>query len=408
MLIRYMVKELRNSPRFALLFVLNMSLGLLGFIALDALKRNFDERLNASAESRLAEKSLIETKERLEMTLEASSTGIWGIDVAKKRFFMDDFSYSLLGVKPWEFDGTKEAFLKLVCEEDQELISQSIRDAIYLGKEIDIEFKVCEEKDDFKYVAVRGHMVRLQEHTQHLAGILIDITEKKKMQLLAKEFLLNQHRLLLDTEFRTQEKERKKISEALHDGICQYLYGIRLNIQAIEKPASFDVPFDKINLLLDQAEKETRALSYELNPSVLTDFGFVAGVRELVQRFSAPPLFTIQAEINNKADELPEAIQLPVFRIIQELINNSIKHAEATVLNIILRTDNGEVNLSVRDDGKGFDKDQVMRKGSGLRGIRNRVFMLNGKMEIHSATTLGTYIRINFNINNAISAVEAG
>lgn len=358
-------------------------------------------------ENRLAEQRLMETKERLEMTLAASATGTWGIDVNKRRFFMDDFSYSLLGIKPWEFDGTREAFLKLVCEEDQELISQSIRDAIYLNKEIDIEFKVCEKKDEFKHVAVRGHLVKLQEDTQHLAGILMDITEKKRLELQAKEFQLNQQRLVLEAEFKAQEKERKKISEALHDGICQYLYGIRLNLQAIAKPSSFLVPFKKINLLLDQAERETRAISYELNPSILNDFGFVAGVRELAQRLSTPPLFNIYTEISNKADQLPEAMQLPVFRIIQELINNAIKHAEARKVKINLCTENGEVNLSVMDDGKGFDTEQVFIKGSGLRGIKNRVFMLNGKMNILSSKKSGTYIRINFDINGALAALKS-
>ncbi len=358
--------------------------------------------------SRNAAHKLLETKERLEMTLAASATGTWGIDVEHKRFFMDDFSYSLLGLKPGGFDGTKEAFLKMVCKEDRQLINQSIRDAIYREKEIDIEFRVSEEKDAFKYVAVRGHLVKLQEGTRHLAGILMDITEKKKLQLQAREFQLNQQRLVLDAEFRAQEKERKKISEALHDGVCQYLYGIRLNLQAIEKPSSFSTPFKKINLLLDQAERETRAISYELNPSILNDFGFVAGVRELAQRLSAPPLFHIHAEVSNKANKLPEDIQLPVFRIIQELINNAIKHARAKKVQINLCTKGGELDLSVMDDGKGFNKDKVFLKGSGLRGIRNRVFMLNGKFDIQSSPQSGTYIRISFNIDGALAALEAG
>ncbi|RYE39557.1 MAG: hypothetical protein EOP48_25640, partial [Sphingobacteriales bacterium] len=175
---------------------------------------------------------------------------------------------------------------------------------------------------------------------------------------------------------------------ALHDSVCQLLYGAKLNIHAIQKKSDLKAEFKNINSLLDQAIAETRALSYDLTPSVLRDFGFTAGVKEIAHRFSTTN-FKIHTLVKKNADLLEPNLQLFVFRIMQELLNNCIKHSKATIADIKVCTEGGMVTLTVEDNGKGFEipLEKAFANGSGLRGIKNRIAMLEGHMDIETSAT---------------------
>lgn len=219
---------------------------------------------------------------------------------------------------------------------------------------------------------------------------VIDITENR----IAQQKLREQEKLILAVTLNAQERERYKISNALHDSVCQLLYGIRLNLQNIRCNSNLKEEFKNVNQLLDQAIRETRELSYELTPSILRDFGFTAGIKEMVQRLSTPD-FEITTAVKTTTDLLHKDIQLYVFRIIQELINNCIKHSGASRAKILMCTEGQWINLQVIDNGTGFDVEKSLSKGSGIRGIRNRALLLNGHMNIETSDK-GTSIHLKF------------
>jgi len=162
--------------------------------------------------------------------------------------------------------------------------------------------------------------------------------------------------------------------------------------------------FKSVNQLLDQAIRETREISYELTPSVLKDFGFVAGIKEMACRLSTSE-FSIKVNIDHSVDKIDDTIQLYAFRIIQELINNCIKHAHATFAKIIVRQQEELITIIVSDNGDGFkiEPSQALKLGSGLSGIKNQLFLLNGDISVKS-TSKGTTIKVIFNKNaNSIS-----
>jgi PAS domain S-box-containing protein len=357
-------------------------------------------------ESRYARKILQETSDRLEMTLKASSTGTWTANLITGTVYLDDFSYDILGVKPWEFDGTIQSFLELIDKDDQEDIKYLLTVQVNNSKEVDFDFKLPMKDGKVKYISIKGHGITDPDDKKYFAGILMDITERKKLSLEAENLKNDQHRLLLSATLTAQEKEREKISRALHDSVCQILYGIRLNLQNIQLSNNLKGTFKNINQLLDQAIRETRQISYELTPSVLKDFGFTAGIKEMAQR-SSTPQFRILSHIKASADELPGNLQLYIFRIIQELVNNSIKHSNANVVEIKVSTDTGIVNVSVEDNGSGFDidMDEAFKKGSGLRGIKNRIFLLDGIMNFNSSEQ-GTIVSISFKEPTDLSGIE--
>lgn len=354
-------------------------------------------------ESKNAQQKLMDTSQRLTMTLKASSTGTWTMQLAEKQLFLDDFSFQILNVQPGTFDGKIKTFIDLIHPKDQAAVRHSFVNAVHNGNKIDLEFKILTSAGQTRVIYVQGHQIDSFEERKYFAGILMDITEKRKLAQVAENARREKQRLILSTTLNAQEKERNRISIALHDSICQILYGIRLNLQTIHRANPTSYQFGNVNKLLDQAIQETREISYELKPSVLRDFGFKAGIQEMAQRLSVPG-FSINTKIETEIDFFDEDKQLHVFRIIQELINNCIKHAEATVAEIEMYAEDGFCKLIFSDDGKGFDYqiNQGLIKGSGLRSIKNRIFLLNGDMNVESSdkgTTISIQIKYEKDIN---------
>ncbi len=349
-------------------------------------------------ESRNAQQVLKDTTERLEMTLKASATGTWTIGFGTNRVFLDDHSFNIMGIDKWKFTGTIKALIDCIHPDDQIIVRHMLMRAANELKEIDLEFKLIVGDNQVKYISAKGHEVKSLDDRTYFAGILMDITERKVLAMESESLRNSQQKLVLSTTLTAQEKERNAISRALHDSVCQILYGIRLNLENLQRTKNINSDFKNINQLLDQAIREIRQLSYELTPSVLKDFGFVAGIKEMAQRTSTP-LFSIDTFIDEAADTLSSETQLNVFRMIQELISNSIKHAKATHAEIRVNIENNNVVIVVSDNGKGLKTDvqDAYRSGSGLSGIKNRVYLLNGHLNFTNSAGNGLIVTITFN-----------
>jgi PAS domain S-box-containing protein len=354
-------------------------------------------------ESKNAQQKLVDTSERLTMTLKASSTGTWSMQLGDNQIFLDEFSCQILQIRPGEFDGKIKSLIELIHPDDQALVRQSFVNAANDGNRIDLEFKIRTKEGTLKVLYVQGQEIKSFQARDYFAGILMDITEKKQLEHNAELARTEKQRLILSATLIAQEKERSRISVALHDSICQILYGIRLNLQSIQRSNPGSIQFGNVNKLLDQAIQETREISYELTPSVLRDFGFTAGIQEMAHRLSVAG-FTIKTKIDTDMNFFNEDKQLYLFRIIQELINNCIKHAEASVAEIKLFSEDDWLKVVFSDNGKGFDYDinKELIKGSGLRSIKNRIFLLNGDMDVDSSEN-GTTITIKIKKTNEIN-----
>jgi PAS domain S-box-containing protein len=244
--------------------------------------------------------------------------------------------------------------------------------------------------------SIKGLIIKdsLLQHNYHLTVIkirpnrktrLLEVKNKlNKLLVEAEELKFNLQKNILAATLEALETERNNISRALHDSVCQLLYGIKINLQCI--PDLHPSPeLDNVNKLLVQAIKETRDISYSLTPSVLMDFGFTAGIREMSQRLSTAS-FKINTILSPSLDELNSFEQLYLFRIVQELINNCIKHSAATEVYIRIKEENERIKVVVSDNGKGFQTNaaETFKNGSGLRSIKNQIFLLNGELFIKS------------------------
>lgn len=324
---------------------------------------------------------LTETSERLNQTLRASQTGTWMVNPDKKEIFLDEYSKNILDLRTGAAVTTNLLSARIM-EEDRPKLAYLFADC-KTGCEIDLELRLVPIKREIKTVLVKGKIVERYDGSKYFAGIITDITERKRHLELANEHEKTQQRLLYKASIEAQEREREKIGSALHDSVCQILYGIRFNINHISKKGALKTEFNNINNLLDQAIGELRTLSVELTPAILKDFGFTTGLRDMIRRLETVG-FKVHSTIDPRADDLPEETQLYIFRIIQELLNNSIKHSGSSAAKVKICTENSAVNILVSDNGRGLsdEVEESCKQGSGLRGIKNRVALLKGKIEI--------------------------
>lgn len=228
--------------------------------------------------------------------------------------------------------------------------------------------------------------------------IVHDITESLKMKEQAIAQNLSQQKIVLNAVLEAQEEERKRIAEALHNGLGQLLYGIRLYIGQLE--IEQDTVQDKNHKVKQQVEKllaeaidETRRISYELTPAILKDFGLEVALKELCEKLSKAALNISLAsyEVNT---QLEESTELVTYRIIQELINNVLKHANATAAEIEVEHSKDKLMICVSDNGNGFRQEDNFRQGIGIYSIKNRVKLLNGQLDIISKENKGSKVKV--------------
>ena len=218
----------------------------------------------------------------------------------------------------------------------------------------------------------------------------------QKMQLVEDlAFREQQIRNLAAHMLQVEEKERRRISRELHDEAGQSLVCIRLQIEMIEMslPPSAEEWRLKLVEARDLTEKtiiEMRRLIADLSPVVLEQFGLESALRQLVKRFEAA--FPCHVRLNVfQITELPQKLEMVVYRIIQECCHNISKHSRASNVNISVSSADEVLNLQVEDDGIGFEVEEAMAKKDsfGLSGIRERVALLGGQFHLRSRYVKG-------------------
>lgn len=178
-----------------------------------------------------------------------------------------------------------------------------------------------------------------------------------------------------------EEQERKRLARELHDGLGSWLSGIRINFLNLKnKNAIEQEDFNTIDEQLNITIKELRSISHNLLPETLVKLGLENSLQDLCNHFSSEKM-KIDIETYGIQKDLPENFQISIFRIIQELINNAIKHSEATEVFVSCSQDANIFLITVEDNGKGLSKGAI-NNGIGLKNVENRVHFLNGKMDV--------------------------
>ena len=220
-----------------------------------------------------------------------------------------------------------------------------------------------------------------------IQGIARDVSERKR----AEQAL---HRLN-----EALEERAKHIAHELHDEASQLLVSVHIAIDGMVNtlPQSAQQTIGEIKELIERIETELRRLSHELRPTILDDLGLVPAVEFLTQGISKRFGIPISVE-GDTSGRLPAQVEVALYRIVQEALNNITKHARASHVTVRLQKEENKIHLTVTDDGAGFDVQSVMgqkgRSGLGLIGIRERLIPLRGECIINSSPGKGTEISV--------------
>ena len=377
---------------------------------------------------RLLEKQLSENSgERLRLALEAADIAIldWDLET-NKIIFSENFGKILCG-ENGDFDGKYSSFLRMVHPGDRKSLKNFMRNAIEHTNFIDIEFRVVWTKDEIRWMRIRGNVyVDAEGCARRLMGTIHDKTERKlaldaleqARSMLEKRVHdrtleltetnerlreeITERKMLQNEIMEVSEMEQQRIGQDLHDSICQQLGGIIFIAEALyQKIGKSDAETsDELKYIIDQlnvALKNTRDLSRGLYPVIGEGKLFLA-LEELA--LSMEELFNTKVilDYDRPIKFNDDIVAIHLFRIVQEALNNAIRHGRATEIHIEFKRKDTDVLLRIKDNGCGFPKKPNIR-GMGLNIMRYRASIIGSSFDLESKPGKGTMISLRLSLN---------
>ncbi|MFN0257241.1 sensor histidine kinase [Pedobacter ureilyticus] len=296
-------------------------------------------------------------------------------------------------------------FEKVIHPADQHTYFESIN-SLRNAKDNDVdvlEYRIIDHEGKVHWLTTKRRILKRDEYGIPLLviGISQDITAQVKLneerQRLKEEQTklkaVQQHQLFKAI-INAQEEERRNIAENLHNEIGQLLFAAQLKLDASEAES---------RALINTAIKKVRQISFELTPVLLNDMGLEVALKDMLERKLDAQQISFNFSFNIKLSRLSSSIEVVIYRIIQELLNNTIKHAAATQVNVLILQKGEELYISQTDNGKGMDIKMLsdLKKGFGLKSVVNRLHVLNGVFEVFSKPDKGTKVLMNIPLNGA-------
>jgi two-component system, NarL family, sensor kinase len=272
-------------------------------------------------------------------------------------------------------------------------------------KTLDAEKQVVETKQALTLLQIRRRNL-------WLAGLVVLFaisgliaynfyTRRKIEQESALKFALSQQQILAaKAVLETEERERRRIAGDLHDGVAQLIVASKMHLASMGSKLTFKSDeerkeFEKVMDLISESADEIRSVSHLMMPNVLLKVGLVSALQEFIQKVNTAHLNVYLDSQGLDVERLDSEIETTVFRVIQESINNTIKHANATRLDIQIVKEKKELSITIEDNGKGFVvKNGMHAQGIGLKNLRSRIQYLKGTVDIESAPGQGTLLAI--------------
>jgi signal transduction histidine kinase len=224
---------------------------------------------------------------------------------------------------------------------------------------------------------------------------------------------LNRHRQLTDKRIltavlRAEEKTRSTFSKELHDGLGPLLSSAKISLSAIKRE-ELDTErreiFDNTLYVVEEALRSLREISNNLSPHVLSDFGLARGIQNFIDRSQTLHNVKISYATNLRGERYDSDIEVIMYRVVCELITNSLKHSGCSEIRLSLTSGGDMLELQYTDNGRGFNPQSMMDCGMGLSNINSRVNSLNGEFEVTSTKGLGMRASVKVNVRGAVRMV---
>lgn len=225
---------------------------------------------------------------------------------------------------------------------------------------------------------------------------------KRKQELLIKDREIRVKEAYIQASMESQEQERRRMAQDLHDGFGQYISALRLYVSQLKsektKPELKAELVGRTDDVLDEMSKEISNVVYDLMPATLIRHGLMTALEDLAARISISQKANLDIESRGISKRLDELVEINLFRICQEWINNVLKYSGAKQILIDLSVEEGMVRLNIFDDGRGFDPDVFLTsKGNGWRNLNTRADLLQGKVNLNTEPGVqGTELSVSF------------
>jgi two-component system sensor histidine kinase UhpB len=346
------------------------------------------------------------SNERFNTVVKATNDAIWDWDIVTNKIFMVGDTYKQLFGYNWvDADAPQDLWESIIHPDDRVRVLEKLSAIIHEGalSKWEDEYRLRKSNGEYAQVHDRGYIMYSAEgRPVRMIGAIQDITLRKRAEEIVLKELAIQQRLkqqqITEVVLGAQERERFELGQELHDNINQILATCRLYLDvAIEEREPRLELLIKSRNNISMAIEEIRRLSKELITPSLNDLGLVQSIQELIRSIQMVKKMKIRLAISGLDENslLPEQ-KINVYRIIQEQLNNILKHAQANSVMIELNKEEEQIRLLMADDGKGFDP-RKRRDGVGISNIISRAELYNGRVEIDSAPGKGCRLEVILN-----------
>jgi signal transduction histidine kinase len=334
----------------------------------------------------------------LRQSEEMALLGSWDLDLASGVLSWSDGMYRLFEIGD-KTEISPEIYLAFTTDEGRPAAERTVSRI----RNAEADFKETLEMNINGHIKILESKLTVMRNEEgenvRILGVDMDVTASRAVDERIRQMEARQRQVLLRTTLASQEEERKRISESLHNGLGQLLYAIKISLSvltaeyAVKKPEMYTKDRRYTDGLLKEAIAQSRRISHELMPSVLEDFGLSAAINDVCQQLAGKVEFSFKAL--GFAHKLDKYIELAVFRIVQELMLNVAKHSGATKASAEVALEEKDIHIKVTDNGRGIIEDGQSRTGIGLSSIRSKIRLLNGGMKIESTPGVGTAVMVN-------------
>jgi len=292
--------------------------------------------------------------------------------------------------------------------DDREYANTLLQEVIKAPRIFEVQLRVRRHDGQYRSLAAKPVPVMEKDGSvREWIGTCTDITEQKKAQETIEQDALKLRSLTTQLII-AEEQQRRKIAELLHDSIGPLLAFSERQLEDMAKqaPEKMVGVLEEVKHYINDATRQTRSLIFELSPSSLYDLGLEAAVEELAEQFTKEHKLKLSLEISDEPKPLTDETKILLYRSIREILVNTVKHAEAGTLRISLAPTDKDIVIVIKDDGKGFDIEQLesrpaKSKGLGLFSIRERLHQIGGCLQIQSQEGKGTTITLTAPLNPA-------
>ena len=349
---------------------------------------------------RLTEQALREQRTLLAEAQKVAGLGSWEWDPDSGRVLWSGELYRIYGVSPESFQPGFESYLERVHPEDRQNSGAMMARALMDGRGFTMQERIVRPGGEVRHLRSHGEVVRNEAGKPiKILGACLDVTEQRHSETALRQAAHDLHGLTRRL-VQAEEAERRRIAGELHDRVGQTLSALNINLDIVLRDGTLAAEArnrlkDSI-VLVERTLESTENLMAELRPPLLDEYGLAAALGGHAEEFSRRTGIRVSLE-----DAAPEAVKalrfeaaMALYRIAQEALNNVLKHARATNVNIELSTLENQVVLAVRDDGAGFDPAKARGGRWGMTTMRERAETAGGQLSVESAAGQGTCVQV--------------